>query len=204
LGENTYDKDIDTALTALKNEEVILVPTETVYGLAGDAKSVAAVKKIFEIKMRPRDVSLPVMLHTVDEAINLTDDDRCREQLSKLGSRFWPGPLTVVVPLKDNSPLAPFQEQKSVGIRCPDHDLLLSLLDIFGPLAVTSANLHGGKPIETADEAKAIFGDQISYIDGGLCQGKPSTVVSLLGTKPTILRQGSISAKEILAALKTH
>ena len=204
MREQNRTNDIDQAVLAIRKGDVVLVPTETVYGLACDATSIAAVQKIFELKQRPDNVSLPVMVESTDKALSLTENLECADRLLKLGSKFWPGPLTIVVPLGLDSKLLPFRKQSSIGIRCPGHNLLLNLLAETGPLAVTSANLHGDKPVETPEEAKAIFNNQITYIDGGRCQGKPSTVVSVLDKEPILLREGPISLGEIKSAMREN
>ncbi len=204
MREQNRTNDIYQAVAAIRKGDVVLVPTETVYGLACDATSIAAVQKIFELKQRPDNVSLPVMVESTDKALSLTENLECADRLLKLGSKFWPGPLTIVVPLGPDSQLLPFRKQSSIGIRCPGHNLLLKLLAETGPLAVTSANLHGAKPVETPEEARAIFNNQITYIDGGRCQGKPSTVVSVLNKEPILLREGPISLGEIKSAMREN
>lgn len=189
--------DIGMAAEILGRGDVVLVPTETVYGLAGDANSVKAVEKIFAIKRRPREVVLPVMVKDLAAALELTGDENAKGRLSALGKVFWPGPLTMVVPLKEDAPLGAFRGQKTIGIRCPDQSQLLLLLESFGPLAVTSANLHGQPPIKNPEEGGTIFDGDLVCVDGGICRGQPSTVVSLVFDEPEILREGPISLEQI-------
>ncbi|MCL5047660.1 MAG: L-threonylcarbamoyladenylate synthase [Firmicutes bacterium] len=193
--------DIELAVEVLNGEGVIMVPTETVYGLAGDANSSKAVKTIFALKRRPLEVMLPVMVKDLDTALSFMDDERVKAQLKVLGEAFWPGPLTVVVAKAENAPLEAFKGQQTIGFRCPDHPQLLSLLSVFGPLAVTSANLHGQKPIQKPEEGEGIFPDDILCIDGGRCHGQPSTVVSLAGDEVEIMRAGPISLDQIMNVL---
>ena len=121
----------------------------------------------------------------------------------KLIAKFWPGGLTVIVPRKENLPEL-ISTTKNVGIRMPDHPVALQLLQTFGPLATTSANLSGGtNPQSAIDVFDQLNGRVPLILNGGVCPGGiPSTVVDCTGEKPVVLRLGAISEKEILAALE--
>jgi len=182
---------------------LVILPTDTVYGIAARADMRGAVKRIYEIKRREREKALVVMVSTLEEAALITAPAQ-REILAKVGS-LWPGPLTLVVRAGDvpwKSVVAP--AAGTVGIRVPDSPFMLRLLRMTGPLAVTSANPSGGK-------APAYFGavdDQLLSrvelaVDGGAGgSGRPSTVAEIKDGWIKILRPGDIDPREIQRAME--
>ena len=179
------------------------VPTETVYGLAGNAYSNLSVKKIFKLKKRP--MNNPLIVHYSD--INkLKDDCYINDSFIKLYNNFSPGPITFILKLKKNSKISKFvtNNQKSLAVRFPRHPLFKKLLkNLTYPLAAPSANISTRLSSVKASDVIEEFGSKIKYIlDGGKCQiGVESTIVNLLN-KPTILRLGGLDISKIEKILK--
>lgn len=197
-GEQKYQK----AAQLLKDGMVIGMPTETVYGLAGNAYSPDAVKRIFEAKGRPQDNPLIVHISEFSQIYDLVSD--VPETALKLADRFWPGPLTVILPKSDRVPLCVTGGLSTVAVRCPSHPVARNLIKYSGlPLAAPSANLSG-KPSPT--KAQHVFDDLNGrvplIIDGGECaEGVESTVITLAGEKPRLLRPGNITLSQLRAVL---
>jgi tRNA threonylcarbamoyl adenosine modification protein (Sua5/YciO/YrdC/YwlC family) len=180
---------------------VVAIPTDTVYGIAVDPFVAGATARLFEAKHRPKDVRLPVLVNDDAQADRLAlIDDRARA----LMARFWPGGLTVIVPRRSevdivlgNGAGAP-----TVGVRCPDHIVPRTLCVEVGPLATTSANLHGKGTPPTADEVRELFGDAVAVVvDGGRCEGEPSTVVDCTGARPRLVREGTVPWSDVLGVM---
>jgi L-threonylcarbamoyladenylate synthase len=192
---------MDTAAVALRRGGIVALPTDTVYGLAVDPRLHGAVERLFSLKGRPADVPLPIMVGTRAQVRSVVG--RLDGAAADLARRFWPGPLTLVVPRVDGFCVdlgGPRSARHTVGIRWPDHRLMVAMCARLGPLAVTSANRHGSPPATTADQvAEALAGaDQLTVIvDGGPCRGDPSTVVECLGPQIRCLREGAIACSEI-------
>lgn len=200
----TSDPDpgaMDTAAEALRRGSIVALPTDTVYGLAVDPRQPGAVERLFSLKGRPADVPLPIMVGTpaqVRSVAGVLDG-----VAADLAGRFWPGPLTLVVPRADGFCVdlgGPRSTRHTVGIRWPDHRLVAGVCARLGPLAVTSANRHGSPPATTSDQVAEAFAgsDELTVIvDGGPCTGDPSTVVECLGQGIRCLREGAIGWREI-------
>lgn len=189
------------AAAALGRGEVVGVPTDTVYGLAALARSPEGCRRIFELKGRPAEVGLPVLVGDLPAALALAAPS-ARAGLELLAAAFWPGPLTVVVEA------APFRLAHlggvgaSIGLRLPDEPVVSALCSLAGPLAVTSANPHGAPPCTRAAEVEASFpGGLAAVLDGGPRDGVPSSVVSLLGGHPVVLREGPVAREAVEVAL---
>ena len=189
----------DRAVEELQRGAAVVVPTDTVYGLAAFPENPDAVQWVFELKRRPDHKSLPVLAADVRALETVVDMD---ESARLLAERFWPGPLTLALPRA-----AGFDHDlgagtnSTVAVRVPAHEVVLALLERTGPLAVTSANLSGEPAATTTDEARAAFGDAIPvYLEGGTCSGGASTVVSL-DEGVSVLRSGPVSEEEIRRAL---
>jgi L-threonylcarbamoyladenylate synthase len=188
------------ALMILESQGLVAFPTDTVYGMGGQVFNERAIQQIFIVKGREESKAIPVLLSDPDELSLVTD--RLNDVSRCLAARFWPGPLTLVVPKHPSLPtnLSPYS---TIGVRIPNHPTALALLRLSGPLAVTSANLSGQINTTTAEEVFKQLGGQIPLILDGGCTpgGKPSTVVDCTAPDPIILRQGPISAEQIWAAL---
>jgi tRNA threonylcarbamoyl adenosine modification protein (Sua5/YciO/YrdC/YwlC family) len=175
------------AIAALRRGEVIGIPTDTVYGVASLP---SCSDRLFELKRRPPEVQVPVLIADPADASLLAEVTPVGARLIE---RFWPGALTVVLPLLDSV--------GTVGLRCPDNDVVRSLCRSVGPLATTSANLHGQPPLTTAEAVRETFPGLV-VVDGGFCEGAPSTVVDATGSEPVVLREGRIPAAELLSACR--
>lgn len=183
------------ALEALRSGEVVVMPTDTVYGLACLPSFPSAVSRVFDLKGRPDGKALPVLGANAEVLADVAAfDDRSVE----LARRFWPGPLTMVLPRAEGFTFyLGDEESDSVAVRVPQNEIALELLSEAGPLAVTSANLSGHPPATTLEEAEAVFGSEVSaYVDGGESRGVPSTIVSLMGDL-LVLREGGVTAAEL-------
>ncbi len=190
------------AVELLRNEEVVGMPTETVYGLAGNAFSPLAVSRIFEAKGRPTDNPLIVHISEFSEIYDLVKE--VPETAKKLAEKFWPGPLTIILPKADKVPYCTTGNLDTVAVRCPSHQIARRLIKLSGlPLAAPSANLSG-KPSPT--KAEHVYEDLNGriplVIDGGACsEGVESTVITLAGEKPRLLRPGNVTLKELMSVL---
>jgi len=178
---------LDAAEAALRAGGAVVVPTDTVYGLAALDAQV-----LYELKARPDAVPIAVLVADADQAGAV---GRLEGAARRLAERFWPGPLTLV--LAPHEPGAP-----TVGVRCPDHPFLRALAARVGPLPTTSANRHGQPTPPTAAEAAAgLAGEPALVVDGGACGGVASTVVDTTADPPAVRREGGIPGASIDAAL---
>lgn len=191
-------KDIEAAATLLRNGEVIAIPTETVYGLAGNALEQSVVKKIFEIKSRP--FYNPLIIHLSDTTQLTKYVKNIPAIAEKLASHFWPGPLTLLLPKNDNIPDIITAGLPNVAVRVPNHPLTLQLLRMLPfPLAAPSANPFGYiSPTTAKDVNKLLFGKIAYILDGGPCtKGIESTIVGFDSDTPIIYRVGAITPEAI-------
>ena len=186
------------ALEILQSGGLVAFPTDTVYGLGALAFDGIAVESIYAAKDRPVEKAIPVLIGDADDLAKVSAE--VPEIALKLAARFWPGPLTLVVPKHPDLPEA-VSATATVGVRIPDHPVARALLRLAGPMAVTSANLSGQPSPSTAREVFDQLGGRIALIiDGGRTPGGiPSTVVDCVGAEPKVLREGPISKGEILA-----
>jgi len=191
---------VTAALQALEAGRVVALPTDTVYGLGVDPFRPGASDRLFAIKRRPRTVDLPLLVAGADQV--LTVATAVPPIAARLMGRYWPGPLTLVVPRRPDLAADLGDDEATVGVRCPDHEVPLALCRRRGPLATTSANLHGQPTLTTAAEVEAALGEALAAVlDGGPCTGEPSTVVDCTGEAPKCLREGRIPWTEIQSAL---
>ena len=187
--------ELDEVEAALAAGEVVAVPTDTVYGLAVDPRLAGAVERVFALKKRPELFQLPVL---IADPTGLVDLAEATPATLRLTSRYWPGPLTVVLPRRAGVALDLGGDPATIGLRCPASSLLRELLRRSGSLAVTSANRHGEAPLHSAGEVREHFGAGVgAVLDGGRCDGTPSTVISLAGAELKCLREGALAFAEI-------
>jgi L-threonylcarbamoyladenylate synthase len=191
---------IDQAIQTLESGGLVAFPTDTVYGLAARVSDPAGIDRLYAVKGRDSAKAIPVLLSSPDELAQVTAGMNAIAR--RLARRFWPGPLTLVVPRHPNLP-ENLSNLATIGVRMPDHAVALALLRCSGPLAVTSANQSGGENSCTAQEVQAQLSGRIELIlDGGQTPGGlPSTVVDCTGAEPAILRQGPITAADMQRAL---
>ncbi len=192
------------ATRLLREGEVVVFPTDTVYGIGGDAFQRIAVRQIYEVKQRPPDKALPVFIAEVSDLNLVANVRRISDEIWLFLERFWPGALTVVLP---KAP--PIFEEVTAGtdtiaVRIPDHSVCLDLVRMVGrPLAVTSANVSGQPTPQRAHEVARQFNWQLPIVlDGGLSPGEiPSTIVDFTTSQPRILRQGVLPFEMLREAL---
>ena len=201
--KTTIIKDnIEQAAKLIKNGELVAVPTETVYGLAGNGLDSEAVGKIYEVKGRPPVKPLALMIPDSGKMELYCED--VPEQAKKLAESFWPGPLTIVLKAKIVVPEIVRAGGNTVALRCPDHPLTLELLSKAQlPLAAPSANPSGEPSPKNADKVMEYFDGKISaVIDGGECGiGTESTIIDMSATPYRILREAALSEETIRKAL---
>lgn len=192
---------IESAVTLLREGEIIAFPTDTVYGLASDAFHAPGIIKLFEAKGRDSNKAISILIGSSDQARLITS--HMTKLARKLTDKFWPGALTIIVPRKESIPEL-ISTTKNVGLRMPDHPVALELLRTFGPLATTSANLTGGSNPQSAIDVFDQLNGRIPLIlNGGICPGGiPSTVVDCTGVNPVVLRIGAISEFAIMSAVE--
>lgn len=188
---------ITQAELALRRGELVVLPTDTVYGIAAEAFDPVAVDGLLKAKGRGRDMPPPVLVGTVRAAMALVMD--LADTGKDLIDEFWPGGLTLVCRASPTLVWDLGETKGTVAVRMPLHQVALELLKKTGPLAVSSANVSGQPPATTADEAVAQLGDSVSvYLDAGPCPGDvPSTIVDLTGSVPRLLRRGVISVDRL-------
>lgn len=185
------------AASALQRGELVVLPTDTVYGVGADAFTPAAVTALLEAKGRGRDMPVPVLVGTVRAANALVENLGPYGQ--DLVDAFWPGPLTLICRANRSLSWDLGDAKGTVAIRMPLHAVALDLLKETGPLAVSSANRSGAPAATTAADAEKQLGDSVSvYLDAGPCESDvPSTILDLTTAVPRLLRRGAISVEKL-------
>ncbi|MBL8076470.1 MAG: threonylcarbamoyl-AMP synthase [Anaerolineales bacterium] len=192
--------EIKRALEILQSGGLVAFPTDTVYGVGTLAFDNAAIESIYSAKDRPIEKAIPILIGDIVDLDKVAIDIPNMARI--FASRFWPGPLTCIVPKKQTLPLA-VSATSTVAVRIPDHPNARDLLIAAGPMAVTSANISGQPSPTTAQEVFNQLSGRIPLIlDGGTTPGGvPSTLVDCTGNEPVILREGPISLDDLLAVL---
>jgi len=191
---------IANALEVLLSGGLVAFPTDTVYGVGALVFDEKTVESIYAAKERPVEKAIPVL---IGDAVDLNQvAEEVPMPAARLIARFWPGPLTVLVPKKSSLPTV-VSATSTVGVRVPDHELARSLLRLAGPMAVTSANISSQPSPTTAEEVLTQLGSRIAMIlDGGRTPGGvPSTLVDCTGDEIQILREGPLSKETLLKAI---
>ena len=192
--------DIESAVRILRNGGVLAVPTDTLYGLAASAMNVDAVERIFEIKDRPRDMAMPLLLAGPDDLSQCAVD--VPEYAWGLIDRFWPGALTLGLNRSHIVPDIVTAGRETVALRVPDHPVPRAIArDLGGPITGTSANRHGKSGIAIAKDVRRELGDEVDLVvetDTPLV-GVASTVLDLTSGMPTIVRAGAVDIESIRA-----
>jgi len=193
---------IQQALDVLNKGGLVAFPTDTVYGVGALVFDGEAVESIYAAKDRPVEKAIPVLMADSKD-IEIVGMD-IPDIAYKLASRFWPGPLTCIIPKKPTIPES-VSVTSTIGVRVPDHEVARALLRAAGPMAVTSANISGQPSPSTAEEVLAQLGERIDLImDGGKTPGGvPSTLVDCTSDELKILREGPISLEEIKSKLSS-
>jgi L-threonylcarbamoyladenylate synthase len=198
----TAREALSRALAALEAGQVVAVPTDTVYGLAARTDRPAGMAAVFAAKDRPAGLALPVLVGRWRPVRQVAAD--WPKSAANLAARFWPGALTVVVPARPELGPELGGDGRTVGLRRPDLRILQRLCRGAGPLAVTSANRHGRPPCTTAEEVVQQFSanEVALVVDGGRCDGRPSTVVDCTVSPPTCIREGAVPWPWVEAAMR--
>ncbi|KAA1420846.1 threonylcarbamoyl-AMP synthase [Nocardioides humilatus] len=195
---------VDAAALAIQRGRLVVLPTDTVYGLAADAFDPDAVTRLLDAKGRGREMPPPVLVSTATTLDALAT--KVPAYARALTDAFWPGPLTLVCHEQSSLRWDLGETRGTVAVRMPDHDLMRELLDRTGPLAVSSANLTGQPAATDAAAAAEMLGDKVAIIvDGGECaDAVPSTIVDVTGERPRLLRLGVVSVAQLDEALAEH
>lgn len=191
------DLVLDECARVIEAGNLLVIPTDTVYGIAADAFSASAVTALLEAKGRGREMPPPVLVPRADTVFGLVDG--VDETILTLTARFWPGPLTIIAAAQPSLDWDLGETHGTVAVRMPDDDDALALLARTGPLAVSSANISGKPAASSADAAQDMLGSDVEiYLDGGeRTAGTASTIIDLSGDTPRIVRQGPITAEEL-------
>jgi len=188
--------DLTNVVSALKNGEVIVYPTDTLYGLGADIFNKTAVKNIFLIKKRSFNQPLSIAISNINDLKDVAFVD---DRIVRIAKRFLPGKLTLI--LKKKKVISDILTAGSdrIAVRIPNNNIALQILSVFGPLTCTSANTHGIPTPYKINDIRTQFKDKINiYLDVGELKSKPSTIVDISNEKVMILREGSIPAKKVL------
>jgi len=197
-------KELNAGVLRLLQGGVVVVPTDTLYGLAADVLNEAALSKVFDIKGRPADLPLPVLVGDWEQVgmVAVVENDDVEE----LVAEFWPGSLTVVLPKRAGLSPVVTGGRDTVAVRMPDHWVPLNLAANLGsPISGTSANRSGEPDLKSLDELKKILGDRVDAIieAGPSPGGTQSTIVDMTGNSPALIREGATSFDEVLRVWKS-
>jgi tRNA threonylcarbamoyl adenosine modification protein (Sua5/YciO/YrdC/YwlC family) len=192
---------IKHAVEALLAGQIVVIPTDTVYGIAALPEIPTAVRAVFRAKARTEDKPLPILAAGADD---LAEVAVLNARARKVAERFWPGPLTLVLPRAPGfTHDLGGDAHATVAVRVPDSAIALEILQATGPLAVTSANLSGHPPATTLSAAHGALGHAVDvFIDGGICDGGASSVVALVDTL-SLMRAGPIELDAIVRVLRS-
>ncbi len=194
-------KGVDAAASAVRRGDLVVLPTDTVYGIGCDAFDAGAVASVLAAKGRGRDMPPPVLIPTARTAQGLAT--QVPDYAQTLMERFWPGPLTLVLKAQTSLHWDLGDTNGTVALRVPANEVALELLGEIGPMAVTSANTTGDPAARSVDDAVAMLGESVAvYLDAGpASDGEASTIIDCTGEAPITLRLGAIAQEVIDAAL---
>jgi len=193
--------ELSRAIEALQNGDIVVYPTDTLYAFGVDIHNKDAVRKVFEVKKRPLDNPLPVAVSDLADIEKIAFvSDIARD----LAEYFLPGPLTMILNKKSVVLDVVTGGLDNVAVRIPDNDVAFELLSRYGPMTVTSANVHGKEVPDIISDIKMQFNscDVAVYLDYGKLNGLPSTIVDMTAGKPRIIRDGAITREEILDVIE--
>ena len=199
--------EISRAAECIAGGGVIAIPTDTLYGLAADATNPAALDKVYEIKGRPANMPLPVLVSGWDQVAMVSAVDGRDELVSReLARRYWPGALTLVLPARPDVPARLTGGRDTIAVRMPDHQVPLALATALGrPITGTSANPSGAEDITDPEELRRCLGGLVDgmIVAGDAPRGTASTIVAVSGGELSLLRAGALSFCEIRSAVGT-
>lgn len=195
---------VEEAASAIRRGQLVVLPTDTVYGLGADAFDPDAVQALLDAKGRGRDMPPPVLVSAPGTLAALARD--LKPWVHTLVEEFWPGPLTLVCLQQGSLDWDLGETRGTVAVRMPDHDLARQLLERTGPMAVSSANLSGQDAAQDAESALAMLGTSVEvYLDAGATPGPvPSTIIDCTTDRPRLLRPGGIGVEELDRVLAAH
>ena len=196
--DKSLQKQVAMGIAILRQGGVVAFPTDTVYGLGAGANIPQAVERVYQVKERPANMALPLLLADISQINEVAESVPPIAWL--LAKKFLPGALTMVLPKSKSVPDTITAGNKTVAIRIPDHPVPVALARGLGmPIVGTSANLSGQPSALTANDVYSQFGDKVDLIiDGGKCRGgRESTIIDVTGKVPVILREGAISEREL-------
>lgn len=193
--------ELSKAIEALQNGDIVVYPTDTLYAFGVDIHNKDAVRRVFEVKKRPLDNPLPVAVSDLAYIEKIAFVSGIARDLAE---QFLPGPLTMILNKKNVILDVITGGLDNVAVRIPDNDVALELLSRYGPLTVTSANVHGKEVPDIISDIKMQFNsdDVAVYLDYGKLNGLPSTIVDMTASKPRIVRDGAITKEEILDVIE--
>lgn len=199
-GEATTEEAVERVVAALAGGGAVVLPTDTVYGLAALPRDPAATDRLFELKGRSTHTPVAVLCADVDQVLELVDPS-AEALVRAAGRSWWPGPLTLVLPRRIGVSLHLGEPDTTIGVRIPDHPLVRDIAARVGPIAATSANRHGEPTPASAPEASAALGPGVALVvDGGALAVTASTVVDATRRPWVVLREGPIPGADVLAA----
>lgn len=188
---------IERAALCLVAGLVVVIPTDTVYGLAVDPRRKGALESLFALKDRPVSSGTAVLVSGREQGESLCDGG-FPDLASRIADAFWPGGVTLVLRRRAGLGWMLGGDDETIGIRCPADPVARDLCERVGPLAATSANLHGQRPLSTAEQIRDEFGDKVALvIDGGRLEGLASTVVDVSKGRVTCLREGAVPLEDL-------
>lgn len=193
---NCDPQGIQKASRIVSDGGIIVFPTDTVYGVGCNPFNKKAVDKIYKIKNRPKSKPFPILVYSMKEANQIADFDSDSQRLAE---KFWPGPLTLILKLKDSSIKKSLDIEEKVAIRIPNNKCLLELLSTCKFLIGTSANISGQESFTNSEECYKSLSDFDVFLDGGNLEGKgESTILEIKDGKPIIHRSGALRKEEII------
>lgn len=199
---NSYEEVVKEAANILKNDGVLLVPTDTVYGLVCLSTSDNGVRKIFKMKQRPVQKKIPVIVSNIEQLKKLPII--WNKYIDKLASKYWPGALTLAIGIKKNK-VEWLKEREEIAVRIPNNKFIIDLANNVGPLLMTSANKSGEEIPHTIEGAlESLEGSPEMVIDGGKLSGLPSTLVNVNNMYPKVEREGIIKVEEIIKVIENE
>ncbi|MDK8345747.1 L-threonylcarbamoyladenylate synthase [Brevibacterium sp. UMB1308A] len=195
--EQVRDLILEECARVVRGDGLLVIPTDTVYGIAADAFSPQGVAKLLQAKGRGRDMPPPVLVPRAETVMGLAE--AVDSTVMELTARFWPGPLTIICNAQPSLHWDLGDTHGTVGLRMPDHEDTLALLSKVGPLAVSSANLSGEPAAVNVEQAQNMLGERVDiFLDGGEAPGgQSSTIIDMSGSTPRVLREGPISFDEL-------
>ena len=195
------EHNLSKAVKALSEGKLIVYPTDTLYGMGADVFNEDAIKRLYEVKKRKFSEPLSVAVANIDEIEKIA---MVNENARILAKNFLPGRLTIVLEKRPIVPDIVTAGLDNVAVRIPDNDIALELISKFGPITATSANIHGKETPSIINDIMMQFknSDVPVFIDDGVLEKKASTIVDVTSSHPHILREGEITKKQILDALR--